>query len=179
MNSTAGHHSRFLAIGLNVLSIVQAAEPVDRDPREYFFSETFGDLNDDLAESKADGKKGMLLFYEFDGCPFCHIMLTKVLNKKQVQDWYSKHFLSLAIDIHGDVEITDFDGVTLPSKVFAEFRNISVTPTISFFDLDGNEIYRRVGSFKSPEQFLLLGEYIVGKHYLTMKFNAYAKSKVE
>jgi hypothetical protein len=55
------------------------------------------------------------------------------------------------VDIHGDVEIKDFDGITLPSKVFASHRRVSMTPVLSFIDLDGSEIYRHLGMEDSED----------------------------
>jgi len=146
-----------------------------RDPREFFFTQSFGDLPEELAAARQQGKQGMFLFFEAEDCRYCIAMLRNVFSQRRVQDWYQEHFLSLAIDIHGDVEITDFDGITLPSKVFSEQRGVFITPVLSFIDLDGNEIYRHLGMIKTPEEFLVMGEYIVGKHYLDTEFRVFAK----
>ena len=150
-----------------------------RDPRNYFFSDTFGDLPEELEQAKKDRKLGLLLFFEMDGCPYCHHMLTHIFNQKSVQDWYQKRFVSFAIDIYGDVEIHDFDGITLPSKMFSAQRKIFSTPTLVFIGMDGNEMYRRVGSIRSVEVFMLLGEYISENHYLELEFRDFARKKIE
>ena len=149
----------------------------NRDPREYFFTQSFGDLPEELETAREQGKQGILLFFEAEGCPYCLAMLKRVFNQKHVQDWYRKHFISIAIDIRGDVEIKDFDGITLPSKVFAEHRRAFMTPMLSFIDLSGMEIYRHLGMVKTPEEFLLMGEYIVGKHYFDTEFKVFAKTR--
>jgi thioredoxin-related protein len=148
-----------------------------RNPREFFFTQSFGDLPEELQTAKKQGKQGMFLFFEADDCIYCKAMLKHVLSQKEVQDWYREHFLSIAIDIHGDVEIKDFDGITLPSKVFAGHRRVSMTPVLSFIDLNGSEIYRHLGMVKSPEEFLLMGEYIVDEHYLDTEFKVFSISK--
>jgi thioredoxin-related protein len=163
----------FFLVTANVL----AAEQAVRDPREFFFTQSFGDMPEELATAKKQGKQGMLLFFEADGCPYCMAMLKRVFNQKRVQDWYQEHFLSIAIDIHGDVEIKDFDNVTLPSKVFSEQRNVFMTPVVSFIDLEGIEVYRHLGMVKTPEEFLLMGEYIVGKHYFDTEFKVFANKR--
>ena len=101
----------------------------------------------------------MLRFFEAEDCQYCQYMLRKILSQQQVQDWYNERFVSIAIDIHGDVEITDFDGITLPSKVFSDHRRIFLPPVVAFVNLDGAEIYRHLGMIGTPEEFLLLGEY--------------------
>ena len=80
-----------------------------RDPGEHFFQETFGDFKEELAIAKKENKKGILIFFEMDECPFCHRMKTTVLNKPEVQDWYRDTFRIFSVDIEGDVDITDFE----------------------------------------------------------------------
>jgi len=179
MNKLFGTHYRPLlsVLLLLVTANVFAGDQAVRDPREFFFTQSFGDLPEELATAKKQGKQGILLFFEAEGCPYCIAMLKRVFNQKQVQDWYQEHFLSIAIDIHGDVEIKDFDNVSLPSKVFSEQRKVFMTPLMSFINLDGIEVYRHLGMVKTPEEFLVMGEYIVGKHYFDTEFKVFAKKQ--
>ena len=158
-------------------AIAIAAEQNIRDPREFFFTQSFGDLPEELQTAKAQGKKGLLLFFEAEGCPYCLGMLKRVFSQKQVQDWYRERFLSIAVDIHGDVEVKDFDGITLPSKVFAAHRKVFMTPMLAFIDLDGSEIYRHPGMVKTPEEFLVMGEYIAEGHYFDTEFSVFAEKR--
>ena len=148
-----------------------------RDPDEYFFTQTFGDLREEIAVAREEGKMGMLLFFKADACSYCQHMLEKVFTSPDVQDWYRERFISIAVDIHGDVELTDFDGITLPSKVFSDHRKVFLTPVVAFIDLDGNEIYRHLGMVRTPEEMLLLGEYIEGRHYFDTEYRTYARQK--
>lgn len=156
---------------------VRASDDQLRDPREYFFNQSFGDLNEELQAAKSEGKKGILLFFESEYCKYCQVMLKNVLSRTHVQDWYQNHFLSIAIDIRGDVEIKDLDGITLPSKVFAEHREVFMTPVLSFIDLEGAEVYRHFGMVKTSEELLMLGEYIVGGHYFDTEFKSFAQQQ--
>jgi len=168
----------FFLILLMLTTAGALAEDKDaRDPREFFFTQSFGDLPDELATARQQGKQGMLLFFEAEGCPYCLAMLKRVFNQKQVQDWYQQHFINIAIDIHGDVEIRDFDGITLPSKLFSEQRKVFMTPMVSFIDLDGIEVYRHLGMVKTPEEMLVMGEYIVGEHYFDTEYKVFAKKQ--
>lgn len=155
--------------------VAVAAETDRRDPREHFFIQTFGDLPEEMALAREEGKLGMLLFFESENCSYCRFMVNKVLSDRRVQDWYRQRFVNIAVDIHGDVELKDFDGITLPSKVFADHRRIFLTPVVSFLDLDGREVYRHLGMVKTPEEFLVLGEYIEGKHYFDTEYEAFAE----
>jgi len=104
-------------------------------------------------------------------------MLRDIFSQRAVQDWYTDRFVSIAVDIHGDVELTDFDGITLPSKVFSDHRKVFLTPVISFIDLQGDEVYRHVGSVRTVEEFMLIGQYIEGRHYFDTEFRIFADAQ--
>jgi thioredoxin-related protein len=162
-----------LAIALAFGAGYSVAEEA-RDPYTHFFTATFGDLPEEMESARAEGKLGMLLFFEADACPYCEHMRRKVLNQAHVQDWFRERFVNIAIDIHGDIEVDDFDGITLPMKVFAEHRRVYMTPVMSFIDHGGAEIYRHLGMVKTAEEFLLMGKYIEGRHYFDLEFKVFA-----
>ena len=97
-----------LALCLGTSSAVPAQDSTEtRDPREFFFAQSFGDLPEELADAREAGKLGLLLFFEQEGCPYCERMLQTILNQRAVQDWFGERFVSIAVDINGDVEMTD------------------------------------------------------------------------
>jgi thioredoxin-related protein len=166
---------RIVLLGALLLAGVAAAAETDRrDPREHFFIQTFGDLPEEMELAREEGRLGMLLFFESENCSYCRLMLDRVLSDRRVQDWYRERFVNIAVDIHGDVELKDFDSITLPSKVFADHRRIFLTPVVSFLDLHGREIYRHLGMVQTPEEFMVLGEYIEGKHYFDTEYEVFA-----
>jgi thioredoxin-related protein len=154
---------------LQLLALPLAAapqpEPETRDPQSHFFTQTFGDLPEEMETARSSGKQGMLLFFEQEGCPYCRRMMQTVFNQRKVQDWYESHLVSIAVDIRGDVELKDFDGITLPSKVFAAHRKVKYTPVLSFIDLHGVEVFRYSGMVDDPDEFLLMGQYFVEQRY--------------
>jgi len=155
------------------------ADPVAeaRDPRAHFFAQSFGDLPEELEEARRAGKLGLLLFFEQEGCPYCDRMMKTILNQPAVQDWYRERFVSIAVDINGDVELRDVDGVTLPSKAFAAHRRVKTTPTISFLDLQGTEIYRRVKMVSGIEEFMAMGRYVAEGHYTDTSWEDYSAAR--
>ena len=150
-----------------------------RDPYSHFFSDTFGDFSEELESARAEGKKGILLFFEMDECPFCHFMKGEVLNRPEVQAYFREHFLNFAVDIEGDLEITDFEGNPTTQKAFAKKNRVRATPVIAFFDLEGKRIHRHTGRTADIAEFLLLGRYIVDDHYLTERFTRFKRSQRE
>ena len=141
-----------------------------------FFQETLGDLREDLAQAREEGKQGILLFFEMDECPFCHRMKETVFSKPEVQAWYGERFLVIPIDIEGDVPITDFQGreTTMKDFAFRQFR-VRATPVMVFIDLEGRPVARYTGPTRDAEEFLLLGRYVAEEKYREMPFARYKR----
>ena len=137
------------------------------------FSLNTGDLKAELADARSDGKRALLLFFEQEGCPGCRHMKEHVFPRKDVQDYYRRHFVSLAVDIHGAVPVTDFAGRQLSEKGYAQALKIRATPTFVFYDLSGSEIVRIVGPLETPEDFLLLGDFVTSGAYKSRSFVQY------
>jgi len=149
-----------------------------RDPGTHFFNDTFGNFQEELDTARAEGKKGVLLMFEMDECPFCHYMKTRILNQPDVQDYFREHFLIFSVDIEGDIEITDFAGTTTTMKDFALKNRVRATPVFAFFDLDGNYIKRArlTGKANNSDEFMLLGRYVVEGAYTTGSFTRYKRA---
>ncbi len=161
-------------IALASFSLFAATEP--RDPYIHFFQPTFGDFQEELEDARADGKQGVLIFFEMDECPFCHRMKQQVLNQPEVQDYFREHFAVFSVDVEGDVEITDFQGRTMRQSDFAfrEFR-VRATPVFQFFNLDGEPITRFTGATRDVREFLQLGEFVADGHYQHMNFTRFKR----
>ena len=171
---------RVLAI-LTLLAALPAGAAtgdLPNDPDAYFFDTSLGNFQEELALAKEQGKKGILVFFEMDECPFCHRMRHSVLNQPEVQAWYKANFLSFIVDIEGDVEMTDFEGRTTTQKDFA-FRQhrVRATPVLMFFDLQGQPVARYTGATSGVEEFLWLGEYVANGAYEKMPFARYKRTK--
>jgi thioredoxin-related protein len=166
----------FFLITFMLVSLANAAG--ERDPYKYFFDETWGDLPEELIKAKQNGKKGVLIFFEMDECPFCHYMKKNVLNQLKVQDFYRKNFLNIVIDIEGDVEMVNLKGETVKQKDFAKANRIRATPVIAYYNLDGKMIYRHTGKTSGVEEFMWLGEYITEEIYKKkIRFSQFKKQK--
>ena len=157
---------------LNLVFSVHAAD------ERAIFDQSLGDFSEELVEAKDQGKKGILLFFEMDECPFCHRMKTTVLNQPEVLAYFKKHFLIFPVDIEGDVEISDFNAKTMTMKEFALTHNrVRATPVFAFFDLTGKRIVRYTGPTSGVEEFMWLGEYVVKEQYEKMRFTKYKRQK--
>ena len=149
-----------------------------KDPYKYFFNETWGDFAEELATAREQGKKGILIFFEMDECPFCHYMKMNVLNQPEVQAFYRKNFLIFTVDIEGDIEITNMQGKTMKQKDFAFRENrVRATPVFAFFDLEGNRIFRHTGKTSGVEEFIWMGQYVADGIYKETSFTRYKRNK--
>lgn len=172
---------QFTAIFLLFMALIPLswAENINvRDPYKHFFHETWGDFTEELAKARQEGKKGILIFFEMDECPFCHYMKKNVLNQPKVQKYYRKNFLNFVVDIEGDVEIVNLKGQTIKQKDLAKKYRVRATPVIAYFNLDGKLIYRHTGKTSGIDEFMWLGEYISeGLYKKGIRFSKYKKQK--
>lgn len=155
-----------LAIFIALMMPVLLQASASRDPYQYFFQSSLGDLTEELEIARDEGKQGVFVFFEMDECPFCHRMKETVLSQPDVQDYFKRNFHSLSIDIEGDIEIVDFAGNDMTQKEFARQNRVRATPLLAFFDLDGKMIFKYVGAPAGKQEFLWMGEFIVDQVYL-------------
>jgi thioredoxin-related protein len=142
-------------------------------PADAFFETSLGDF---AAESKAaqqQGKAGILLMVEAEGCPYCRRMREQVLSQPAVQQYFKAHFLSFSIDMLGSVTVTDFAGKDVTEKDFARTLKIRGTPTFLFFSADGKEMARYTGATKGVDEFMALGHFVADGHWQKMTFDQF------
>ena len=165
---------------VRVLFAAQAHAAAGKDPYAHFFNETWGDFSEELEKAKSEGKKGILLFFEMDECPFCHRMKTTVLNQPEVQKYFREHFLNFSVDIEGDVEITTFKGESMLQKDFSfKVNRVRATPVFAFYDLTGEQVVRFTGATSSVEEFMWLGEFMEKGLYKEMRFTKYKRQRAK
>ncbi len=100
--------------------------------------DTFKDLNEDLAEANAEGKR-LAIMIEQRGCIYCTKMHNEVYPREDVSSYIRDNFFVVQINLHGDTEITDFDGETLSEKEAARKWGLLFTPSILFLPQEVEE----------------------------------------
>ena len=145
-----------------------------------FFDETLNDMQEELENAKIENKKGILLMFEMDECPFCARMKKTVLNRASIQDYFKENFHILMVDIEGDLELTDFEGKDTTQKEFSlkQFR-VRATPVFQFVDLEGKPIKngRLTVATKDADEFMQFGKYIVEGENEKMPFIKYKRKQ--
>ena len=96
-----------------------------------WMQDTFKDLREDLEEANTEGKR-LVLFFEQIGCIYCTKMHKEVFSKEKVSNYINDNFFVVQLNLHGDIEVTDFDGDVLPEKDIARKWGILFTPSILF-----------------------------------------------
>ncbi len=127
------HMFKTLAVSL-VLAFPAVAEPVIGDDglhKADWMRETFKDLREDLEEANAEGKR-MFVIFEQRGCIYCAKMHEEVFSRDEIADYIRENFFVVRLNLHGDVEVTDFDGDARSEKAMARKWGMLFTPTILF-----------------------------------------------
>jgi thioredoxin-related protein len=99
--------------------------------KQPWMRDTFKDLREDLDEANAEGKR-LVLFFEQRGCIYCRAMHEEVFVDPKISDYIDENFFVVQLNLHGDIEVTDFDGESLTEKDMARKWRVLFTPNIVF-----------------------------------------------
>lgn len=107
--------------------------------KQNWMRDTFKDLREDLDEANMEGKR-LVLMFEQRGCIYCSKMHKDVYSRDNVSNYIDENFFVVQLNLHGDLEVTDFDGEVLSEKAMARKWNILFTPTVLYLpqEVDGN-----------------------------------------
>lgn len=148
---------KFLLFLFIIPSILFSAEVIP------FLKPSFLNLKEDLEEARKENKFLFIMFHQ-EGCPFCDKMRRVTFQDKRVQEYFTKHFYMIEIDIRGSNEVIDLDGERLKEKQFSIKHGVRLTPVFMFFDKEG-KIIVKVPGYIEPQEFLLIGRYVTEGHY--------------
>ena len=126
--------SRLIAVLLLISfgSLLQAGQIGDDGMyKESWMRDTFKDLREDLAEANAEGKRFAIIF-EQRGCIYCTKMHEEVFSQDHISSYIQDNFFVIQLNLHGDLEVVDFDGEILSEKQMARKWRILFTPTFMF-----------------------------------------------
>jgi thioredoxin-related protein len=165
--------SRLRWVGWLLLLTCLAAAPTRAASGDAFFDPSLGDFAAELQAARQQGKLGVLLVFEAEGCPFCQRMREQVLNQAPAQQYFRHRFSIFSVDIVGSVAITDFTGREMTEKAFARSQRIRGTPTFLFIGVDGKEMTRYTGATRNVAEFMALGRFVAEGHYQKTDFGQF------
>ncbi len=105
--------------------------------KQEWFSLTFRDVAEDMADAASEGKR-LAIVIEQTGCSYCAKMHETVLSDPEVIKYVSEHFKVVQYNLYGDEEVIDLDGEVLTEKTAAEKWGIMFTPTWLFLPLEAD-----------------------------------------
>ena len=100
--------------------------------------DTFKDLQEDLDEANAEGKR-LVIFFEQRGCIYCTKMHESVYPDPELSNYIDENFFVIQLNLHGDLEVVDFDGDTMTEKQIARKWGILFTPSVIFLPEEVDE----------------------------------------
>jgi thioredoxin-related protein len=145
------------------------AEPMEHPS---WFKESFLDLGADLKEAVAAGKQGLIVYFGQRRCAYCQKLLKVNFGLEDIAEYTRAHFDVVAIDVWGVAEVTDIQGRTLIERDYAEQLETVFTPSLLFFDAEG-ELALRLRGYYPPYQFRAALEYVADGHYRREGFRDY------
>ena len=134
-----------------------------------WFKLSFLDLREDIEEAREAGKAGLIVYFGQKYCAYCQQFLEKDLVREDIQTYMREHFDVIGIDIHGQRQVVDLSGNEYEESAYAVQEKTNFTPSVIFFDLEGNEVLRLRGYYP-PYRFLAALEYVADRHYRNERY---------
>jgi thioredoxin-related protein len=142
-----------------------------------FFTGTSVNLKQESELATEQSKKGLLIFYSTPVCPFCKRMKKTVLNQPEVQHFFKENFRTIDLNILDKRPISNFSGNQTTPSEFAKSNRIRVTPTLIFYDLEGERLFKQVGIIVDSQEFIWLGEFVLEERYNHESFVQFKRKK--
>ncbi|MBT8118065.1 MAG: thioredoxin fold domain-containing protein [Gammaproteobacteria bacterium] len=137
-----------------------------------WFKLSFLDLAEDLAEARAAGKAGLIIYYGQKYCAYCQQFLEKDLAREDIRNYMLEHYDVIGIDIHGHRMVTDTAGNTMNEARHAVQQATNFTPSVVFYTPGGEEALRLRGYYP-PYRFRAALEYVADGHFRNERFREY------
>jgi thioredoxin-related protein len=137
-----------------------------------WFKKSFLELDEDLAEAVADGKRGIAVYFGQKRCAYCKMLLDVNFQTPDIVRYTREHFDVIPIDIWSPEEVTTPSGETMTQRDYSLSLGTNFTPSLVFYDADG-KIALRLRGYYPPYQFRAALEYVADAHYQRESFATY------
>ncbi len=137
-----------------------------------WFQLSFLNLREDLAEALRYNKRGLIVYFGQHDCPYCAAFLENNLTRPDIVSYTRRYFDVVAVDIHSEESLIDMDGTEMSQQEFAEIEEVAFTPTVLFYNAEGEEAMRLRGYYP-PYKFRAALEYVADGHYRRENFRSY------
>ncbi len=137
-----------------------------------WFKVSFLDIRDDVKDAADEGKRGLIIYFGQEYCPYCKALLERDFGQTDIKTYTQRHFDIIAIDTRGSRLVTGLDGKVLPERDYAAKYEAQLTPTLVFFDPEGKQVLRLVG-YHPPYDLRAALEFVADAHYRQESFPHY------
>lgn len=137
-----------------------------------WFQLSFLNLKEDLQDALGFGKRGLIVYFGQEFCPYCQALIEGNFGKRDIELYTKRYFDVVAIDIHGSKKVIDLNGEELSERDYAARERINFTPSLIFYNEKGQEALRLQGYYP-PYEFRAALEYVADGHYREEPFPDY------
>lgn len=137
-----------------------------------WFKLSFLEIPEDIKEAKEQNKKGLIIYFGQKYCPYCKAHIKNNWGQNDIVKYTQKNFDVIAINVKGQRPVLNIDGKSYTEKSFSALKKTNFTPSILFYNAQGQEILRLRG-YRPPYQFRAALEYVTDKHYKKETFRNY------
>ena len=130
------------------------------------------DLQNDLKEALAHGKKGIVLFISAKYCSYCKTFIDHVLSDAAIQKHLRANYDIIPLDMLSSEQIIDTDGVKYKINEFATRVKATYTPTLVFYNAKGWRMLTIVGYYPKAK-FARVLEYMKRKDFQNETLSAF------
>ena len=141
-----------------------------------WFSQSFLDLDEDVRAAAADQKRVMLYFHQAN-CPYCSLLVKNNFTRPDIVATMQDNLDAIAINMWGDREVIATDGTRYTEKSLAAALRVNYTPTLIFFDEQG-DVALRLNGYYPPERFRLALDYVDGHMEKKLAFHEYLATRL-
>lgn len=176
----------FLSVATATSGLQAQNDPItpfsDRPLEESFthpdwFKLSFLDLHDDIEEAAAAAKKGIIVYFGQEHCPYCKAHLQNNWGDPEIVKYTRENFDVIAVDVKGARNITAIDGTVYEEKAFAVEHRTNFTPSLLFYNAQKETVLKLQG-YHPPYQFRAALEYVSDRHYANESFHDYLSRAV-
>jgi thioredoxin-related protein len=137
-----------------------------------WFRLSFLNLEEDLREAAAFKKRGLIVYFGQEYCPYCKALLEGNFGRSDIARYTRTYFDVVAIDIQGHKTVTDLQGREMSEQAYAAREKVNFTPTLIFYDVEGREALRLQGYYP-PYKFRAALEFVADGYYREESFRDY------
>ncbi len=142
-----------------------------------WFKVSFMELEEDVAEAAAEGKRLMLIFHQ-NGCPYCNALVERNLAQADITQTLKSKFDVIEINMWGDREVVSVGGDVYTEKEFAEALQVQFTPTVLFLTEEG-KLALRINGYYDPDKFRHVLTYVSEKLESELPFSEFLAKQTE